>query len=216
MKGLIIFDLDGTIVEEPEFYRSVYSGTLNELVSDLRGEEGLKVLDFCRKNYNGKGELALLALNIPFKEWAKRLIEAPVDSIRRRLDIVDHIRSVPFKKVLYTGSPIEMVSRTLKRIGLEENDFEKIIGWEKPESFPLKWLCSPFVFRAILTDLKCEPQNTWSVGDTWDTDLEPASFLGIKTAIIKKVGGKPDRNFVDLISFLDYLKSVKEIENYVH
>ena len=49
MEKLVIFDLDGTIVAEPEFYRKVYSGTLRELIYQESGAEGIKMLEYCRQ-----------------------------------------------------------------------------------------------------------------------------------------------------------------------
>jgi len=202
MKKLIIFDLDGTITVESQFYREVYSETLNKLVENERGAEGLKVLNRCRKDYDGKGELALLALNISFKMWAQMLIDAPLDLLRCNDEIVNCVRKVDAKKALYTGSPMKMISRMLNQIGLSENDFDVIVGWDEPEVFPLKWSCSPLIFEKISSGFKIDFGEIWSVGDTWNTDLEPAKKIGIRTAMVGKNNGSPDVFYPTLVDFL--------------
>lgn len=205
MSKLIIFDLDGTITTETQFYKEVYSGTLNKLIADEKGDEGKKMLDYCRKNYDGKGELALFALNIPFKKWARLLINAPLDLLGQKDDIVNQIRGIEAKKVIYTGSPVKMAVRMLDHIGFSKDDFDSIVGWDEPEFFPVKWSCSPLMFEKIIQSFKINFREIWSVGDNWETDLEPAKKMGIKTAMVRKNTGSPD--VVHLI-LEDFIKSI--------
>ena len=202
MVKLTVFDLDGTIVHEPEFYRTVYSGTLTELVKERRGESGLEILRQCRENYNGKGELALLALNIPFREWAQRLIHAPLDLISPRPTLVEQIRKLSARKVIYTGSPTEMAERVLGRLGFAPQDFDDIVGWKESELLPVKWTCSSLVFETILKKFSVVPSQAWAVGDDWEADLLPAHSLGMKTARIRKQGGSPSAWFPTVEEFL--------------
>ena len=212
MAKLIVFDLDGTIVVEPEFYRKVYSGTLTDLIRDERGERGLEILHFYRENYDGKGELALFALNIPFRSWAERLIDAPLDLISPQPEFVERFRSLKAKKVIYTGSPMEMAYRILQKVGFKEDDVDLIVGWKEPELFPLKWGCSPLVFESILLRFQCSPQDAWAVGGDWDTDLNPAQSIGMGTARICKQGGHADKEFETFAAFLNHMIEGKEHE----
>lgn len=199
-----IFDLDGTLATDREFYRSVYSGTLTELIREERGAEGIRMLEYCRKSYQGKGELALFALNIPFNIWAERLIAAPLDLITPNPALVRAIRQISGVKVIYTGSPTQMAERILKRLGFNQNDFAEVVGWEIGELFPMKWSCAPFVFRSLLEKYQCQPGLSWSIGDKWDTDLEPAQRLGIKTALIaERNGSSADVCFASVCDFLN-------------
>lgn len=209
MEKLIIFDLDGTIVVEPEFYQKVYSGTLNQVVRKERGRMGLKVLQYYRKNFNGKGEFSLFALNIPFRKWAKQLIDAPLDLINPQPALVEQVRKLEMKKVIYTGSPIEMALSMLKKIGFLERDFDFVLGWREPELFPLKWSCSPLVSEYFLKMFSVNPKKVWSVGDSWETDLKPAQVIGIKTAEIRNHKGNPTCYFNRIEDFLAYLKVKK-------
>ena len=139
MSRVIIFDLDGTLVDDKKFYKDVYSGTLDQLIQDLRGKKGVSTLCHCRENHNGKGELALSALDIPFSAWAERLCTVPLSLITQRLDIVAAVRSLDCKKVVYTGSPHQLAIRMLSKRGFNLNDFDRIIGWQPPDQFPAKW-----------------------------------------------------------------------------
>ena len=206
MTKLVVFDLDGTIIVNSEFYRTVYSGTLNQIVAEKRGEKGIEVLQHCRKNYDGKGQLALFALNIPFREWAQLLINAPVESIEPQPHLCRQIRSLPVIKIVYTGSPVEMVFKTLQRVGFNpDRDFDLIIGWREPEFFPVKWACSPIVFERVLQKFSVLPEEAWAVGNVWNTDLLPAQAVGMKTALIRKSGGAPDTHFSSIETFIKSL-----------
>ncbi len=61
---LMIFDMDGTLIINPNFYNKTYSGTLEQTIFEERGQMGLNVLKYCREEREGKGELALEMLNI--------------------------------------------------------------------------------------------------------------------------------------------------------
>jgi len=209
LEKVIIFDLDGTIVTEPEFYKNVYSGTLNEVVGKERGKTGLDMLQYCRREFDGKGELALFALNIPYRKWADKLINAPLDLIPELPEVVWKLKSIAAKKVIYTGSPIKMALRMLDKIGFSKEDFDFICGWKEPEIFPVKWTCSSMPFRYILRKFKADPRKSWSVGDEWETDLKPAQVIAINTAEVRKHNGNPTIRVPTLQAFLDHLEGEK-------
>lgn len=214
LPDLIIFDLDGTVVDEPEFYRSVYSGTLNAAVLEAKGAYGLGVLDSYRRNFGGKGELALKALGIPFKNWSDKLVVAPVDLIKPQPELVEQIRALNTKKVIFTGSPIELANRILVRLGFDPAaDFDAVLGWQEPEEIPQKWFCSPEIFKAICKQFNCDPSSTWSVGDNWETDLEPAALVGINPIQIRTSSGNPSRRFPNLSEFLSSFKKDNKVDS---
>ncbi len=191
----IIFDLDGTIVDEPEFYSSVYSQSLIDFVREREGEKGVETL-LNRVKIDGKGELTLESMGIPYSAWAERLINAPLDLILPQPDIVSLFQNISAKKVIYTGSPLTLAYRLLDRIGFNpKRDFDLIIGWNESETFPLKWTNSSFVFESIAALLNCEPEKLWSVGDDWKADLAPAAKLGMTTVQIRKTDGQSNAQF---------------------
>lgn len=206
MSNVLVFDLDGTLVVSPDFYRTIYSGTLEETVRAARGDAGTQMLKHCRAQYRGKGELALVALNIPFRAWAERLNAAPLDLLTPWPGLVEAMRDCGQKKVVYTGSPRVLALRMLDRLGFNQDDFDAVIGWEEPESFPAKWATSPLPFEAILCRFGCPAEQAWSVGDNWNADLAPAQHLGIRTAAISTREGSPDRRFSDVLDFLDFVE----------
>lgn len=202
---LIIFDFDQTLVENPEFYKKIYSGTLEKLILEKRGKYGIEVLHNCRKNFDGKGELALFALNVPFKSWADRLMKVKLEMIIPDQELIDNINKLKAKKVIYSGSPVKLIHRILKKIGFSESDFNLIVGWQEPENFPVKWTGSPLVFEKIIKDMGCDKGDVLAVGDNWKNDLAPAKVLGIKTALIgKNKSGDPDFHFDSVYEFVKY------------
>lgn len=207
---LLVFDMDGTIVQEPLYYKQIYSCTLNQTVEELCGQMGLAELAFCRQNFEGKGELALGRLGIPFREWAKRLIAAPCDLITPQPKVVQRLRQNPIPKVVFTGSPKRAAEKILTRFGFNpEIDFVALYGWSEPELEPLKWYQSRQVFEEILNRFKVSPERAWSVGDNWETDLAPAKELGMITVQIKKETGNPNFRFPTALDLIDFLETLK-------
>ena len=205
MDSLHIFDLDGTVVDVPNFYKDSYSGSLEALIRELRGNSGLQILEQCRKNYNGKGELALLALDIPVTMWAERLSRISVEAIEPRADVVCAVRSIPGKKVIYTGSPRILAERLLEKTGFCSDDFDMVVGWELSEKFPLKWSRTTVVFQMIMRSLGVDLNQTCSVGDNWETDLEPFCQLGGKTVEIGEAKKGPSGLwFPDILAYAEY------------
>lgn len=200
-------DFDGCLVDsEPAFYKKVYSGTLNAIVEQERGIKGLEHLQYCREHYEARGEVALYGLGIPFKKWADALSAAPVDDIKPQPAVVQLIRSLSHRPVIFSGSPTLMIYRILDRLGFSpDQDFTGIIGWEEPEEFPLKWSCSPFVFQSICERFGFPREKTWCLGDNWQTDLLPPAKLGLTTVQIAKQTGSPDYYFPTIKQFLEFV-----------
>ncbi|MDP3997780.1 MAG: HAD family hydrolase [bacterium] len=205
MKRLFVFDLDGTLNRNPEFYTTVYSRTLEQLIKEFSGDEGMTMLAYFRQACQGRGELALSALNIPFSAWAKRLCAAPLELIVPQPDIVAATRSLSGKKVVYTGSPTYMAHAMLAKLGYLSSDFDDVIGWREPETCPVKWTCTSRVFLECLRRYKISPTNAYSIGDNWNTDLLPAKSLGMRTIIIGSDCADADLCFSDVLSFVEHV-----------
>jgi FMN phosphatase YigB (HAD superfamily) len=207
--SMLIFDLDETLSIGEKFYREVYHKTLEKVIERQRGKKGLVTLDQCRKMYDGRGELALHALDIPFWDWAKELIEAStktIELIEPQPRLCQMVKQLPHKKVVYTGSPLKMAILLLKRLGFNpKKDFDMIIGWEQPESFPTKWTKSPLIFKYILERFKIKPSTAYAVGNVWVSDLKPAKYLGMKTVLIgnkQEQSGNPNLKYPSVEEFL--------------
>lgn len=202
---LLIFDLDNTLVDEKNYYETVYSGSLTRLIAEECGEGGLSELDYCRKNFGGKGELALARLGLPYSAWAQRLIESPTNLITPQPNLVERFRRIPIPKVLFTGSPLEMASRALNQFGLNaQEDFTALYGWQSGDDEPLKWSRSGEVFKAILEKFDLPPRLVWSIGDNWETDLKEAMALGITTVQIGNEIGNPNLRFTNIADFFSF------------
>lgn len=211
MGYLHVFDLDGTLVVNPEFYKSSYSGSLEQLIIEVRGNPGLAVLASCRQHYRGRGELALPALDIPFAMWRERLSVVSTTQIVPQPEVVEAIRALPGKKAVYTGSPRELTLRLLSGLGFDDTDFDLIVAWEETEMFPLKWSRSPLIFRTIMKHLDCDVKETWSVGDSWEADLAPAQQAGISTVQIGTRQGHAQHHFPDVIAYAKHFCSKMEV-----
>jgi len=157
------------------------------LVSIEKGETGLKILKYCRENYQGRGELCLLALNIPYLKWADKLNLLPLKLIKKDLPLVQKLRQIKSLKVVYTGSPKSLTLRMLKKVGFKKNDFDDIIAWEKSELYPIKWSCSPFIYKAIADKFSIPIKKMLVIGDNPVTDLIPAEKVGISTKNISEI-----------------------------
>lgn len=205
---LIIFDFDGVFVEWTKEWRNFYSGTLEKTVREERGKNGIETLKRCRKNFEGKGEIALFLLRIPFKKWAEKLNEVPLDLIEPNPRLVEKLRRLKSKKVIYSGSPRAMILKVLQKIGFSSKDFDLIIGWQEPEIFPIKWTCSPLMFEMICKIFSVSPQRAWAVGDDFDSDLKPAQEIGMKTVGIGNCKG--ELNFKNLEDFLEFMGGEEE------
>jgi len=204
---LVVFDLEGTLVDELGYFQRIYSETLTALVEKERGERGLAILEYCRQHYAGKGELALMALNIAFWEWAERIEGVAIDFVAPQPQLVEQVRALSTKKVVYTGAPEKLAFRVLSQLGFEEQDFDLVLGWRKGEVFPLKWTCSSWMFEAILERLQCSPNDAWSIGDNWKIDLEPAKTIGMHTALIgRHEEGSPGMWTQDILVLLETLR----------
>jgi FMN phosphatase YigB (HAD superfamily) len=205
---LAVFDMDGTLVQEPKYYRGVYSGSLEQTAFEIAGQRGLDEINFCRTNFEGKGELALARLGIPFSEWGKRLVAAPVDLITPQPTIVEKFRTLEMAKVLFTGSPLAMAMKILDRVGFDPlKDFDLLIGWQEPETEPAKWAQSRRIFQDIIQQMKVDPIDAWSIGDNWETDLAPAQALGLTTVQIERTTGQPDYRYPNISAFIDAYQS---------
>ncbi len=74
------------------------------------------MLQHGRDKYDGKGELALLALDIPFVDWAQMLINASFTTLTPQPHLCEQLRTLQAIKVIYTGSPVEMAKKILERV----------------------------------------------------------------------------------------------------
>ena len=156
------------------------------------------------KNFGGKGELSLFALDIPFSGWAKIINESPVDLVKSDSELVEQVKRMGIKKVVYTGSPKIIAERIVEKIGFSVNDFDLILGYSEPEIFPVKWASSPVVLEKIVNQFGFDPDEAWMVGNEWLIDSMPAKSIGIKTAQIKSKVGNPDFCFDTLKEFLKF------------
>jgi FMN phosphatase YigB (HAD superfamily) len=178
------------------------------LIQSEKGKYGLKILKECRQDLDGKGELALLALNIPFKKWALKLVDIDVSSVEANRSISKKIKNLDGVKILYTGSPRKLAIKLIKQIGLSEDDFDEIIAWED-ETFPLKWTSNQLIYKYLSNKYSTHPQNMYSIGNDIDQDVLPIiKFGGTGILIGSSVSDTVLPNYKDINTALDALMNI--------
>lgn len=191
LPGGIIVDFDHTILTDMAFYRDVYAQAIEQAVIDARGEDGRELLRWHRETTGHAGVLALGFFGVPFAHFAKRLADCPVDELRRPAGLAEALRAVPQAVAIYSGSPRIFIERVLCAWGIAPSLFAEIIAWESGEEIPLKHSWSPAVFREILDRHGWSAGASWSIGDSWESDLRPALGIGMGAIGIGK-RGKPE------------------------
>jgi FMN phosphatase YigB (HAD superfamily) len=183
---MYIFDLDGTLNVNSQFYFKYYTQTLIEVIKKHKGDLGLEILNRTAKENEGKGGKALIKLDIGFIEWANYINQADLNELVPNPILVDLINKLDGKKVLYTGSPECISKKILLKLGFKLDDFAIIFGWNESQKWPIKWEGSELIYQKFLDLENCSPHHTWSIGDSWNLDLEPAKKIGIKVCGIRK------------------------------
>jgi FMN phosphatase YigB (HAD superfamily) len=208
-KNLYIFDLDGTLVDDMAFYRKIYTENLESLVLERHGAEGMKIVDMVRASNRGKGELALLVLGIPYKDWFEKTSDDQLSQLAGQPDRVKAIRGLKGKKVVFTGTSRSLANKILDRIGFDNNDFVEVIAFDPPAVAPLKLTADPLTFRYLLEKYNGGPAKTYMIGDEYEFDLSPAKALGIHTVEVRHNSHKAERSFPTIAEVLAYLKSTE-------
>jgi FMN phosphatase YigB (HAD superfamily) len=103
------------------------------------------------------------------------------------------------RRVLVTNAPADGIAAQLEHLGIAGGIDEIVPSARKPAGM------APILARLLAEQgLEDSPQSLLSVGDIWVNDLEPASALGARTALIDRHGsgtGTPDlraRTFPEL------------------
>lgn len=205
IRGLI-FDIDNTLYENPEYIREQVEGLIRRLAGELgRNENELtEEIDTVRRQRSVEDGGRRPSLGTTFKEyydvsiaksvgWREELMEPErflsVDSeLRGRLESL----SVRLALCAVTNNPLSIGRRTLAALGI--SDLLPVASGldtcavSKP---------SPRPFELALEFLAVPPTEVLAIGDRYEIDLEPIVDLGGGGAL---VGGRDD-----LLSLLDGL-----------
>lgn len=205
---LYIFDLDGTLIDDMDFYRRIYTENLDKLVKGRYGDEGLKIVNMVRRANRGKGELALLVLGISYDEWFDAVSDEDLKLLQQKPKLVEAVKKLNGIRVVFTGASRNLAQKMLGRVGFKPKDFDEMIAFEKPSVVPLKLSADKLVFQYLLDKYKIAPQNAYMMGDEYEFDLLPAKVFGINAIEVRHKSGKAEHFVPSIVDLPEYLKSI--------
>ena len=196
---LIIFDIDGTLVVAPDFYKK-YSILIEKIISQklkISLKKAKEVANYFRKKF-GRGEMALKSSKIGKITGINFKGNIGTNSLYKGiLNINPENYLKPDKKInlflknLYqqqkilialTNAPIKQAYKIFKAKGINKNYFKEIVGWQERKNMPKNSL--GFIYKRIIKKYKLKPEEILTVGDVYETDIKPAIKLGIKGVLI--------------------------------
>ncbi len=183
---VIIWDLDGTLYQEmPELKREIHDNAI-DLIGRVKGISRKKAEKVFSLKYSqfGSSTKTLIDCGVDRTyvfsgEWYTK---AQMKYLKR-----DERLGLIFKKlkdrrhILNTNSISSSAKKKLRRIGLKTETFEKLFtnadmfGVLKPDPKP---------FEAVLEYTKMPAKTHLFIGDRYQTDLEPAKKLGMRTCLV--------------------------------
>jgi putative hydrolase of the HAD superfamily len=194
----ILFDLDGTLYDSPD-----YSRRLEEEISKFVSEEistsyeAARVLLKERRDRLGTLTRALESLGIDrakfFESMAAR--SEPSQYLSEDSTLFATITKLrhEFRIGLLSNSGRPLVEKVLRALQLDESTFDAIVTSSdvrpKPSSQP---------FLLALDLLNCNRQSAIYVGDRDEAELRPAKELGIRTVLLDHTG-KSSRRWADAV-----------------
>ncbi|WP_456480395.1 phosphoglycolate phosphatase [Nautilia sp.] len=179
---LLIFDLDGTLIDSVPDLTVAINKTFNELGIDTVSEEEVR-------NYLGNGAKTLIERALKNKNDTD-LLQKALKTFKNHYKnnvcvktslypgVKETLGKLPHKKAIVTNKPYEFVGEILKTLGIEEH-FEMYIGGEslpekKPSPLPLLYVCKKMGF---------DPKNSVMIGDS-KNDIISAKKAQIKSVAV--------------------------------
>ena len=179
---LLIFDLDGTLIDSvPDLANSV-NYTLKRLNRSTFPEDVIR-----RWVGNGAEKLLIRALSGGKEEWEKDEVEKALKIFKKHYKnnvcintklydgVKKTLEKLAFKKAIVTNKPYEFIEPILDKLGIKKH-FDLWIGGEsldekKPSPKPLLFICEKLGFS---------PENSVMIGDS-KNDILAGKNAGIKT-----------------------------------
>ena len=182
---LLIFDLDGTLIDSAPDLTASVNYTLKQL-----GENEISIDNV--RNYLGNGAEKLItrALSNGKEEWdrgeVKKALEIFKAYYRKNVcvktylyeGVKETLEKLPHKKAIVTNKPYEFVGDILKTLKIDKY-FEIYIGGESlPEKKP-----SPMPLLHVCKKVGIKPDNAVIIGDS-KNDILAGKNAGIKTIAV--------------------------------
>lgn len=208
----VLFDLDGTLYDSPE-YSDRLETEIVRFVSEklaLDESETKKLLNQRRKQL-GTLTRTIQSLGIDrnafFDAMAARIEPShhiPVDPMVH--SVLETLRERGFKLGLVSNSGRPLVSKILAAIGLEEDIFDVIVTSTEAEPKP-----SPQPFQLATEKLACAVEEIVYVGDREEAEIRPARHFGLKTILLNRAGAARGTSADLVIRNLSEVLSVLEV-----
>jgi len=178
---LLIFDLDGTLIDSVPDLTDAINKTFDELGINKVTEEEVR-------NYLGNGAKTLIerALKNDNTELFQKALKIFKNHYKNSVcvktslypGVKETLEKIPHKKAIVTNKPYEFVGEILKTLEIDEH-FEMYIGGEslpekKPSPLPLLYVCEQMGYK---------PQNCIMIGDS-KNDVIAAKKANIKSVAV--------------------------------
>ena len=207
MKGVVAFDMDGTLIDS--------APDIGAAVNRMRASFGLTPIpreSAVRMVGNGARVLVARALaDTPGADLdeAFRRYRHEYDTnliVETRLypgvpDMLEALRSAGFRLAISTNKPYGSTRFILKGLGIDAF-FPVVVGADS--GFPLK--PEPDSLLHILKETETDTAASWMVGDNW-TDVDSGHAAGFRTIYCTYGYGAPDKNQPDVVC--DSIDAVK-------
>ncbi|WP_457561740.1 phosphoglycolate phosphatase [Caminibacter pacificus] len=179
---LLIFDLDGTLIDSVPDITDAINKTFDELGIERVSEEDVR-------NYLGNGARTLIERALRGKndeELLQKTLKIFKNHYKNNVcnktilypGVKETLEKLPYKKVIVTNKPYEFVGEILKTLEIDKH-FEMYIGGEslpekKPSPLPLLYVCEKMGYK---------PSEAVMIGDS-KNDILAARNAGIKSVAV--------------------------------
>jgi len=185
LKRLLIFDLDGTLYDCPEYNKVYWQCFFN-----LMESKGISNQELSKKRKElGDWESTAEFFNVSQEEIQKNAIEhidvnkLKFDRNPKLIKILKVLKSQGHRLVILTNNNRIQTDQILDKLSLKEGIFERVFT-SSELAFPKP---NPKAFSEILAEMNIDdPSRVVSIGNNRNTDIEPAKkALGIPGVLIK-------------------------------
>ena len=185
----VLFDLDGTLYDSPEYSKQLESEILKYVSRTLElGETETRALLTQRRRELGTLTRTIQSLGIDRNAFFQALADriSPSLYISRDSEVQETIRALReqgFKTGLVSNSGHPLVLKILDAIGLDRSLFDVIITSTEAEPKP-----SPQPFLLAMKCIGCDASEVVYVGDREYAEIRPARRFGLRTVLLNRDG----------------------------